>query len=290
MTGFERGRSDSSLGVQTPEGIEFVLYPAGLLARGCAWIIDVLIQWVLLAGLFIAFGALRGAMGVWLLLILRFLLNWFYHTAFEVFCRGQSPGKRALGLRVVRSDGSPVNPGASFMRNLLRFADAFMMLYLIVFVCILASPAFRRIGDWVADTLVVYSRAGAPSRLAPMVPMQSGMAWLADIPLAEPSRRLEYEEKQAVLAFARRYPLLGKARADEICAAWAAKLRSAAGIGGMASASIGAAVSGGAVSIGAASSGAASVGAAGIGADSQGSRAEASPSDYLLGIARSLGG
>jgi hypothetical protein len=46
------------------------------------------------------------------------------------------------------------------------------------------------------------------------------MPWLADVPMVSPFRKLEYEEKQAVLMFARRYPLLGKARADEIARIW----------------------------------------------------------------------
>jgi len=228
MTGFGYTGNDSSLGVQTPEGIEFVLYPAGLLARGCAWFIDTLAQLALLIVVSLLSRALVAFLGVWFLLLALFALNWFYHTAFEVFCRGQSPGKRLMGLRVVRSDGSPVNPGASFLRNLLRFADAFLFLYLIVFVCILVSPAFRRFGDWIGDTLVVYSRARASGGLAFPAIRQSGMAWLADVPPAESSVKLAYEEKQAILSFASRYPLLGKARADEIAGILVGKLKGAA--------------------------------------------------------------
>jgi uncharacterized RDD family membrane protein YckC len=222
----EHTRVDSSLRMQTPEGIEFVLYPAGLSIRACAWVIDALIQGVLVVTIYITFEIVGQTVGFWFLQILIFALNWFYHTAFEVFCRGQSPGKRLLGIRVVRGDGSPVNPEASFLRNLLRFADAFMFLYLIVFVCMIASPAFRRIGDWVADTLVVYTdHARAPGRFTAPALRQAGMPWLADVPVVVPPRKLDYEEKQALLAFARRYPLLGKARADEIAGIWADKRR-----------------------------------------------------------------
>jgi len=226
MTGFDHTRNDSSLGVQTPEGIEFVLYPAGMVIRACAWGIDAFIQGALMFAILIFAGIFSWVMGIWFSLILLFVLNWFYHTAFEIFWRGQSPGKRFMGLRVVRADGSPVNPGASFLRNLLRFADTFMFLYLIVFICMLASPAFRRIGDWVADTLVVYTaHARSPGRFIAPALRRPGMPWLADIPAVAPSRKLNYEEKQAVLSFARRYPLLGQARADEIAGIWTGKLR-----------------------------------------------------------------
>ena len=254
MTGFGHTGNDSSLTVQTPEGIEFALYPAGFLIRACAWAVDALIQGTLMIAILITGEILLWGLGFWFSLILIFVLDWFYHTAFEVFWRGQSPGKRFMGIRVVRADGSPVNPGASFLRNLLRFADTFMFLYLIAFVCMLVSPAFRRFGDWVADTLVVYTdTARSPGRFMAPALRRSAMPWLADLPITHASRKLGYEEKQAILSFARRYPLLGKARADEIAEIWTAKLR---------------------------------------GAESLGAKTETEPrgSDYLLGIARTLGG
>jgi len=228
MTGFERAGNDSSLGVQTPEGIEFALYPAGFPIRASAWAIDAFIQGTLLITILITSEILQWGFGLWFTLILIFVLDWFYHTIFEAFFRGQSPGKRFMGIRVVRSDGSPVNPGASFLRNLLRFADTFMFLYTIVFICILISPAFRRLGDWVADTLVVYTAAArSPSRFTAPHLRYSGMPWLNDVPAAAASRKLGYEEKQAILSFARRYPLFGKARADEIAGIWVDDIRGA---------------------------------------------------------------
>jgi len=217
---------DSPLSVQTPEGIEFALYAAGFPIRACAWAIDCLIQGLLLFIVIITAGILSKVLGFWFLLIIVFALDWFYHTAFEIFFRGQSPGKKFMGICVVRGDGSPVNPGASFLRNLLRFADSFLFLYLIAFICMLASPGFRRLGDWVGDTLVVYTaNARLPGRFTAPAFRRSAMPWLADVPRVSTSRKLDYEEKQAVLMFARRYPVLGKARADEIAGLWAEKLK-----------------------------------------------------------------
>jgi uncharacterized RDD family membrane protein YckC len=212
------------LGVQTPEGIEYYLYPAGFAVRACALAIDSFIQGTLVFIFILATGFFGRTMGIWLSFILAFVVNWFYHSAFDIFNRGQSPGKKMMGIRVVKGDGSPVSPGASFLRNLLRFADTFMFLYLIAFICILASPGFRRLGDWVADTLVVYADK-ARSRFISPVFRRSDMPWLSDFSAVSPSRQLGYEEKQAVLMFARRYPLLGKARSDEVAGLWAEELR-----------------------------------------------------------------
>ncbi|GHV64048.1 hypothetical protein AGMMS49587_15620 [Spirochaetia bacterium] len=215
------GYADSSLGVETPEGIEFVLFPAGPLIRSCAWGIDQLIQWILILIIFIAAGLLgEKSGGLWFFLILFFCIDWFYHVIWEVLFRGQSPGKRIMGIRVVGSGGEPVSPGASFLRNLLRFADTFLFLYPIVLICMSASQGFRRLGDWAGGTLVVYTnQALAPPRF------HSAAASPASAPLVMPPA-LSLEEKQAILMFVRRYPLLGKARADEIAASYTAQLRS----------------------------------------------------------------
>ena len=223
MNILDKDKMDSTMGVQTPEGIEFTLYAAGLPARACAWAIDVFAQGILLIAISIFSELFSWAFGSWFMLIMFFAITWFYHTAFEIFWKGQSPGKKIMGLRVVRGDGSPVNPGASFLRNLLRFADAFLFLYLIAFLCMLFSRSYKRIGDWTADTLVVYS-APAPLRNASLFLRQAGMPWLSDFPLVIPSQKFTYEEKQAILSFARRYPLLGKARANEIAQIWVNEL------------------------------------------------------------------
>ncbi|MDR2095617.1 MAG: RDD family protein [Treponema sp.] len=220
MNGYVR-KADSTLSVQTPEGIEFVLYPAGIAIRACAYGIDAIFQWIIILTVSIVTDTLDMMSGKWFLLLVEFLMNWFYFVIWELSSRGQSLGKRIMGIRVVRSDGSPVNPGASFLRNLLRFADAFMSLNLIALISIAASRGFRRLGDWAADTVVVYT---ASSR-APVKKLL--MPWLSGVGIASPSRLLSYEEKQAVLMFARRYPLLGKARGDEIARGFAGMLRPA---------------------------------------------------------------
>jgi uncharacterized RDD family membrane protein YckC len=210
---------DTALRVQTPEGIEYALYPAGLPIRACAYSIDAAFQWMVLLILIIVNTiVLENLLGFWFILLARFVLDWFYHVFWEVFFRGQSPGKKFLGIRVVRSDGSPVDPGSSLLRNLLRFIDNFEGFFITGLLSMVASPAFRRLGDWAAGTLVIHTwQSQAPDRREPMT-------WLAGIPPAVPGRPLSYKEKQGILMFARRYPLLGPARAGEIAITLAAVL------------------------------------------------------------------
>jgi uncharacterized RDD family membrane protein YckC len=208
--------------VETPEGIEFTLFPAGPLIRGCAWGIDQLIQWTLIIVITFVSNFFQGNGGSWMLLLMIFCIDWFYHVGWELFGRGQSPGKRLLGIRVVRSDGSPINPGASFLRNLLRFADTFLFLCPIALVTMLLSRGYRRLGDWTGDTLVVYTAQS-------LSPLPLGAPRVAGPLPGSGLEGISGEEKQGVLMFARRYPLLGRARADEIAAPYVRALLAGTG-------------------------------------------------------------
>jgi hypothetical protein len=134
-----------------------------------------------------------------------------------------------LGIRVLRGNGSPVNPGASFLRNLLRFADTFLFLCPIALVTMLSSRGFRRLGDWIADTLVVYTAHSlAVSSFLGTGAMERGAGGTSGL---SAGGTLSGEEKRGILMFARRYPLLGRARAGEIAAPLVEALRAAAGDG-----------------------------------------------------------
>lgn len=205
--------ADTTLGALTPEGIEYTLHPAGLAARGTAYAIDAAVQWTAVFVLYLAAESLRWS-GVWAFFLALFVIEWFYHVICDIFFRGQSLGKKAASLRVVRRDGSPVDAASSFLRNLLRFADTFLSLYHIACVIICANRGFRRIGDFAAGTLVVYSSAArfAVPRLRPDA--DSAVEAIA------PPRPLRFEEKEALIALAGRYALLGRRRADEIVKPW----------------------------------------------------------------------
>ncbi|MCL2809195.1 MAG: RDD family protein [Treponema sp.] len=211
---------ESSLEALTPEGIKFVLFPAGFPVRTLAYAIDALILLVIDIILFVLYVYLNFNPGIWIFLLVFFIIDWFYHIIFELAFKGQSPGKRFLGIRVIKSDGSPVDPASSFLRNLLRFADTFFYFFHIAFISIAASSGFRRIGDWAGNTLVVYSTP------AKNTARHSLSRLLEKYEPITPPKSLSNDEKQAILNFARRYPLLGEARANEIADSYAPYLKS----------------------------------------------------------------
>jgi len=210
MSRQENANIEPLIKVLTPEGIEFVLSPAGLPVRTISYAIDIMIQWVIIIIMFIVFESFGFGVRSWFFLIMNFIINWFYHVIFELAFKGQSIGKRIMGIRVVKNDGSPIDPASSFIRNLLRFADTFNSIFYIAFISIAVSSGFRRLGDWAGGTLVVYSS------MAKAAPHSFQNRFLEKYDIVNPNRLLSSDEKQAILNFARRYHLLGEARANEI--------------------------------------------------------------------------
>ncbi|HJV37352.1 MAG TPA: RDD family protein [Geothrix sp.] len=189
--------------IETPEGIELHLRPAGPVARFWAFFVDQAVVWMglMFAGIALAF---LGPLGLGLWFILVFLAQWLYPVFFEVLGGGRTLGKRWLNLRVLRTDGRPIGWGPSLIRNLLRIVDGLPGAYTVGLVSILLTRDFQRIGDIVAGTLVVHEEAGVQ---APVLP--------AAEPLA-PALALTLEEQSAILAFAERSAGLTASRSEEL--------------------------------------------------------------------------
>lgn len=194
---------DTRYRVETPEGIDLILRPASLVPRALAFAIDLAIRGLVLLVMFVVL-ALLGQFGMGLGAILLFLVTWWYMVLFEVLNQGRSPGKQLLGLRVVHDDGTPVGWAASLTRNLLRFVDILPFGYTLGILSCLSHPAFKRLGDLAAGTLVVY-RDEFPAR--PQLPEAAPLRAPFPLSLAEQRALLGFAERQAGLSSARRAEL-----------------------------------------------------------------------------------
>jgi len=202
---------DTRYQVETPEGIDLPLRPAGLVPRALAFAIDLGIRGLVLGLLFFIL-AFFGELGIGLGSILLFMVSWWYMVLFEVLRQGCSPGKQLMGLRVVQDDGRPIGWSASLIRNLLRFVDMLPFGYAFGAISCLQHPAFKRLGDLAAGTLVVYREQPVKRPALPSAP-----------PLRTPFA-LSLNEQRAVLGFAERQAELSQARVDELAAILAAPL------------------------------------------------------------------
>lgn len=200
-----RKRLDTLLYLETPEGIELPLRPAGLPVRVLAFAIDLLLRAALLA-LTGAAWLYLGKFGSGLASISAFILLWWYMVLFEVFNQGRTPGKQLLGLQVIHSDGTPVGWAGSLTRNLLRVVDLLPFAYCIGILSILSNANFQRLGDLAAGTLVIYQ-----SRASARLPMPEVSACPSPLPLT-------LAEQQAFISFTERHQQLSIQRSEELAA------------------------------------------------------------------------
>lgn len=142
--------------VLTPEHVPIRLFPAGLGARFLALMVDQAI----IIGMIGAVASLL-VISPGLLTVAVFLIQWGYHLYFEVRHRGQSPGKRVCGLRVVDSRGLPITFQQSFVRNVVRMLDNTPIFYGLGALVAIMDRKQRRLGDIIADTLVIEEHRAA---------------------------------------------------------------------------------------------------------------------------------
>jgi len=145
---------DGRFAILTPEGISLSLVPAGPARRAFAWAIDTFVWFGILILANLVLG--RSKLGQGVHLLIAFVTYWGYPILCEVYFRGRTLGKRAMGLMVVRADGLPVGWRESTMRNLLLVVDFLPFLYAAGLISMLFDARFRRLGDIVAGTQVVY--------------------------------------------------------------------------------------------------------------------------------------
>ncbi len=116
--------------IVTPEGVVLRVELADRVARAGAVLIDLLIMLGLIAGLVLALTLtvfeLSASGGVSLGLIGFFVVRNFYFAFFEIRWHGRTPGKRAIGLRVVDREGGQLTTDAVFARNLMREVELFL--------------------------------------------------------------------------------------------------------------------------------------------------------------------
>jgi len=181
------------------------LRPAGITSRFYAFLLDWLIRIVIIYAFAMAASAMSG-IGTAMMFILLFGLEWLYPVVFELSRWGATPGKRAMGLKVVMDSGLPITPAASFTRNLLRVADFLPLIYGFALASMLIRKDFKRLGDIAAATLVVYQ------------PLPSPKSVLQDIRPLAPAMPLAPRDQAAVIALAARASRMTPERLDELAA------------------------------------------------------------------------
>jgi hypothetical protein len=123
-----------------------------------------------------------------------------YPTIFETISRGRSLGKLALGLRVVGTDGSPERFRQALARALMGIVELWMTTGVIALITSMINRDGRRLGDFLAGTVVVEERTGRRSE--PEIPMPPQLAdWAAGVELSRLTPQTTNAARQYVLRY-----------------------------------------------------------------------------------------
>jgi uncharacterized RDD family membrane protein YckC len=142
------------------------LAPAGVGSRFLALALDTVIQvlvYVAIILLAIWLGPvvhLQWLPAAWvggIAIFLLFCVYWGYFAAFEILWHGQTPGKRVVGIRVVKDSGRPITAIEGIGRNLVRLIDG-LFFYVVGMISVMLSPQNKRLGDYVAGTVVIHDQ------------------------------------------------------------------------------------------------------------------------------------
>src|SRR5213596_2663823 len=152
-------------GVETPEHVDVQFELAGVGSRMAAGLLDLLFLVLALLVLGIGGGAIgdtlaSGSMArSWLsavIILMTFCFLWGYFTLFEALNGGRTPGKQALGVRVVMDTGHSITPRAAVVRNLVRLIDSYLPIpFAPALISIFLHRSNKRPGDMAAGTIVV---------------------------------------------------------------------------------------------------------------------------------------
>ncbi len=163
--GLPFGSSPDQLTIQTPEQTALDFAVAGIGSRFLALAYDILIQ--MLIGTVVWIGgtmaiagmaAVAPRAGIWgfaILMLFSFLLYFGYYPLFEILWNGQTPGKRKVGIRVIKDSGRPLTPAETIGRNLMRIVDWLPFFYGVGMVSAFCTKGNKRLGDLVVGSLVV---------------------------------------------------------------------------------------------------------------------------------------
>ena len=188
---------DETRTVVTPEQVSVTYTLAGVGTRFAATLLDTCIQGAVAGVILLALAALAAegpfevlapleqTASAWVLavvVIAIFAVIWGYFIFWETIWNGQTPGKRAAGIRVLRDGGYPLDFRAAFVRNVARYVDFLPALYGVGALTIFLSRDSKRLGDYAAGTIVVVDSRPAPAFKSPApAPAQEAYPLLGDL-------------------------------------------------------------------------------------------------------------
>ncbi len=164
--------------INTAQNVPIVYELAGLRDRLLAFLLDFLI---LMGGLFIltiigviAFSAaMGGGTGIYIVIVIEILIFFFYTPVLEILNHGQTIGKMALKIKVVRLDGNEVTGTDYLTRWMFRMIDIYFSIGSVAAMLVSSTEKCQRLGDLLSNTTVIRLQPRLTMGLADLMKIQT---------------------------------------------------------------------------------------------------------------------
>ncbi len=156
----EKTEDQGLFAIQSTELLFLESELSGIGGRALAYSYDLTIRAIVSAIIFIASSYFTRFHHSFFYVAMAFFgaFNFFYPIVFETAWAGKTPGKYFAGIRVIKRDGTRISLLDALLRNIMRMADMLPFGYMAGLCVMLLDRQNRRIGDMLADTIVVYDR------------------------------------------------------------------------------------------------------------------------------------
>lgn len=156
------------IGVETTKHVRLSYEPATLMHRIAAWFLDGLLYIAYIFSFFWLLGTFELQEALerfgWVVFTAVMLPSILYFPVVETVWNGRTVGKKILGIRVVKIDGTRAGPGAYVIRWIFRYIEIMATGGVVAILAILINGKGQRLGDMVAKTCVVLERLPAADR------------------------------------------------------------------------------------------------------------------------------
>lgn len=141
--------------IQTTQNVSIDYEIAGAGTRLFAFFVDFLLMWLVYGILIGIESMINETFFTYFIYTVAIIFTSFYTLFFEIYLQGQTPGKKLLGIRVIKTDGTELTFKDYFSRWALRILDIYMTLGSLAIILINSSEKGQRLGDMAAGTTVV---------------------------------------------------------------------------------------------------------------------------------------
>ncbi len=150
----------SSISIITPQNIELEYELGSVGDRIVAGLIDtaIIAAYIIIMIIILSLSKIQGS-GIQILMVLMYLPVCFYTLVSELLMNGQTVGKRVMQIKVVSINGNQPSFSQYLIRWLFRLIDIWITSYLLAIIMIAVSRNHQRLGDTVANTTLIKTKA-----------------------------------------------------------------------------------------------------------------------------------